>query len=285
VTAGEALVGATRWLADAGIDGAARDARRLLAWALGVGPDRLTLALADPLTSEVAARFDMAIARRAAREPVSHITGRRMFWGREFALDRDVLDPRPETEVLVALALEEPFERVLDLGTGTGCILVTLLAERPGAIGTGTDISAAARSHAWGNAVRHKVSDRAEILASDWFRPIDALGSDGRGISGRFDLIVSNPPYIAADEMVSLDDEVRLHEPALALTDGADGLSAYRAIASGVAKYLTPGGRLLVEIGPTQGAAVAALLAQAGLERIAVHPDMDGRDRVISARG
>jgi release factor glutamine methyltransferase len=280
VTAGEALAGATRRLADAGIDGAARDARRLLAWALGVGPDRLTLAMADPMTSEVAARFDMAIARRAAREPVSHITGRRMFWGREFALDRDVLDPRPETEVLVALALEEPFERVLDLGTGTGCILVTLLAERPEAIGTGTDISAAARSHAWGNAVRHKVSDRAEILASDWFRPVEE-----RGISGRFDLIVSNPPYIAAGEMAALDDEVRLHEPALALTDGADGLSAYRAIASGVGKYLTPGGRLLVEIGPTQGAAVAALFAQAGLERIAVHPDMDGRDRVVSARG
>jgi release factor glutamine methyltransferase len=280
VTAGEALVAATRRLADAGINGAARDARRLLASALGVAPDRLTLALADPLTSEAAARFDMAIARRAAREPVSHITGRRMFWGREFALDRDVLDPRPETEVLVALALEEPFERVLDLGTGTGCILVTLLAERPEAIGTGTDISAAARSHAWGNAVRHKVSDRAEILASDWFRPVEA-----RGISGRFDLIVSNPPYIAADEMASLDDEVRLNEPALALTDGADGLSAYRAIASGVARYLTPGGRLLVEIGPTQGAAVSALFARAGLDRIAVNPDLDGRDRVISARG
>ncbi len=280
MTAGEALAGATRRLADAGIDGAARDARRLLAWALGVAKDRLTLALGEPMTSEVAARFDMAIARRAAREPVSHITGRRMFWGREFALDRDVLDPRPETEVLVALALEDPFERVLDLGTGTGCILVTLLAERPEAIGTGTDISAAARSHAWGNAVRHKVSDRAEILASDWFRPLDA-----RGISGRFDLIVSNPPYIAAGEMAALDDEVRLHEPALALTDGADGLSAYRAIASGVGKYLTPGGRVLVEIGPTQGAAVAALFAQAGLERIAVHPDMDGRDRVVSARG
>lgn len=285
MTAGEALAQAARRLADAGTDGAVRDARRLLAWALGMAPDRLPLALPEPLTSEAAARFDIAVARRAAHEPVSHITGRRMFWGREFALDRDVLDPRPETEVLVALALEEPFERLLDLGTGTGCILVTLLAERPEAIGTGTDISAAARSHAWGNAVRHGVNDRAEILGSDWFRPLDAPGSDARWISGRFDLIVSNPPYIAADEMAGLDDEVRLHEPALALTDGADGLSAYRAIASEVEKYLTPGGRVLVEIGPTQGAAVAALFAQAGLDRIAVHPDMDGRDRVVSARG
>ena len=279
MTAGEALVLATRRLAAAGIEGASRDARRLLAWALDTPPDRLTLVLPETLGSEAAARFDMAVARRAAREPVSHITGRRMFWGREFAVDRDVLDPRPETEVLVRLALDEPFERVLDLGTGTGCILVTLLAERPGAIGTGTDVSEAARTHAWGNAVRHKVSDRAEIVAADWFRPLD-----GRGVTGRYDLIVSNPPYIALDEMAGLSDEVRLHEPRGALTDGADGLSAYRAIAAGATRYLAPGGRLLVEIGPTQGRAVAALFRQAGLESVAVHPDLDGRDRAVAAR-
>lgn len=279
MTAGEALVLATRRLTAAGIDGASRDARRLLAWALDAAPDRLTLVLPEALGSEAAARFDMAVARRAAREPVSHITGRRMFWGRDFAVDRDVLDPRPETEVLVRLALDAPFERVLDLGTGTGCILVTLLAERPGAIGTGTDVSAAARTHAWGNAVRHRVSDRAEIVAADWFRPIE-----GRGVTGRYDLIVSNPPYISADEMAGLSDEVRRHEPLGALTDGADGLSAYRAIAAGVTRFLVPGGRVLVEIGPTQGAAVAALFRQAGLESVEVHPDLDGRDRVVSAR-
>jgi release factor glutamine methyltransferase len=280
LTAGQALAQATRRLAAAGVEGASRDARRLLAWALGTTPERLTLALPEPMTSEAAVRFDMAIARRVTHEPVSHITGRRLFWGREFAVDRDVLDPRPETEVLVELALSEPFERVLDLGTGTGCILVTLLAERPGAIGTGTDISAAARSHAWGNAVRHRVSDRAEILASDWFRPLDE-----RGIAGRFDLVVSNPPYIAAAEMAGLSRDVREHEPRLALTDEGDGLSAYRAIAAGVEKVLAPGGRVLVEIGPTQGEAVAAMFRQAGLEDVAVHPDLDGRDRVVSGRG
>jgi release factor glutamine methyltransferase len=279
LTGGEALAQATRRLSVAGVEGAARDARRLLAWALDLSPDRLTLALPQPLTSDAAARFDMAIARRVAREPVSHITGRRLFWGREFAVDRDVLDPRPETEALVALALEEPFERVLDLGTGTGCILVTLLAERSSAIGTGTDISAAARSHAWGNAVRHRVSDRTEIVAADWFRPLD-----DRGITGRFDLIVSNPPYIALDEMEGLSPEVRGHEPRLALTDEGDGLSAYRAIAAGVTRFLVSGGRVLVEIGPTQGPAVSGLFRQAGLEDVTVHPDLDGRDRVVIGR-
>ncbi|MGI1661299.1 peptide chain release factor N(5)-glutamine methyltransferase [Palleronia sp. KMU-117] len=280
LTVGQALVQATRRLAAAGVEGASRDARWLLAWALGTPPERLTLALPEPMTSDTAARFDIAIARRVTHEPVSHITGRRLFWGREFAVDRDVLDPRPETEVLVELALAEPFERVLDLGTGTGCILVTLLAERPEAIGTGTDISAAARSHAWGNAVRHRVSDRVEILASDWFRPLD-----DRGIAGRFDLVVSNPPYIAAAEMAGLSRDVREHEPRLALTDEGDGLSAYRAIAAGVEKVLAPGGRVLVEIGPAQARAVAAMFRQAGLDDVAVHPDLDGRDRVVSGRG
>jgi release factor glutamine methyltransferase len=280
LTGGEALAQATRRLSSAGVEGAARDARRLLAWALDMAPDRLTLVLPQPLTSDAAVRFDMGVARRVAREPVSHITGRRLFWGREFAVDRDVLDPRPETETLVALALSKPFERVLDLGTGTGCILVTLLAERPSAIGTGTDVSAAARSHAWGNAVRHRVSDRTEIVAADWFRPLGAPA-----ITGRFDLIVSNPPYIALDEMEGLSPEVRDHEPRLALTDEGDGLSAYRAIAAGATRFLAPGGRVLVEIGPTQGPAVSGLFRQAGLEDVAVHPDLDGRDRVVLGRG
>jgi release factor glutamine methyltransferase len=280
VTGAAALRDAVRQLQKAGVPDAPRDARRLLAWAMAAPVERLTLALHDPLSSDAAARFGMAIARRATREPVSHITGSRMFWGRAFALDAQVLDPRPETETLVSLALAEPFERVLDLGTGSGCILVTLLAERPGAIGTGTDLSHAARGHALGNAIRHKVSDRTEILAADWFRPME-----GPAISGLFDLVVSNPPYIAADEVEGLAPEVRDHEPLIALTDGADGLGAYRAIAAGVMRVLAPGGRVLVEIGPTQAEAVTALFRQAGLQAITVHPDMDGRDRVVSARG
>jgi release factor glutamine methyltransferase len=274
VTGAEALREATARLQAAGVDGAARDARRLLAHALGVAPDVLAGRMADPVPGVAAAAFDSLIARRAAREPVSHLTGARAFWGRDFRVTRDVLDPRPETETLVELALAEPFARVLDLGTGSGCILVTLLAERPEAQGVGTDLSPEALLIAGENAARHGVADRVILTPSDWFGDI----------GGRYDLIVSNPPYIAAEEMAGLSPEVRDHEPRGALTDEADGLSAYRAIAGGATRFLSPGGRLLVEIGPTQGPAVSRLFAEAGLERVAVHPDLDGRDRVVAAR-
>jgi release factor glutamine methyltransferase len=187
---------------------------------------------------------------------------------------RDVLDPRPETETLVALALAEPFTRVLDLGTGSGCILVSLLAERHAAQGVGTDVSPAALLIAGENAAWHGVAERVILTPSDWFGDI----------GGQYDLIVSNPPYIAAHEMAGLSPEVRDHEPRGALTDEADGLTAYRAIAEGAGRFLVPGGRLLVETGPTQGPAVSRLFAGAGLEAVAVHPDLDGRDRVVSAR-
>jgi release factor glutamine methyltransferase len=222
VTGTEALRDATARLQAAGVEGAARDARRLLAHALGIAPDVLAGRMADPMPEAAAHAFAALVARRAAREPVSHLTGARAFWGREFLVTRDVLDPRPETETLVALALAEPFRRVLDLGTGSGCILVTLLAEGPGAQGVGTDISAQALVVAGENAARHGVAERLVLTPSDWFGDI----------GGRYDLIVSNPPYIAADEMAGLAPEVRDHEPRLALTDGADGLTAYRAIAA-----------------------------------------------------
>lgn len=267
----EALAQAIQRLDAAGIADAPRDARLLLAHALGIAPDRLTLVLRDPAGAEQAA-FGEAIARRAAREPVSHITGRRLFWGRAFHVTADVLDPRPETETLIAEALGAPFTRLLDLGTGSGAILLTLLAERPAARGLGCDLSPAALAVAEGNAATLGLSGRAEFRQGDWFGPVE----------GRFDLIVSNPPYIAEAEMGGLAPEV-LREPRMALTPGGDGLDAYRAIARDAGAHLTPGGRLMVEIGPTQGAAVAGLMAAAGLQGIALHPDFDGRDRVVSA--
>lgn len=267
----EALAQAIQRLDTAGIADAPRDARLLLAHALGIAPDRLTLVLRDPAGAEQAA-FGEAIARRAAREPVSHITGRRLFWGRAFHVTADVLDPRPETETLIAEALGAPFTRLLDLGTGSGAILLTLLAERPAARGLGCDLSPAALAVAEGNAATLGLSGRAEFRQGDWFGPVE----------GRFDLIVSNPPYIAEAEMAGLAPEV-LREPRMALTPGGDGLDAYRAIARDAGAHLTPGGRLMVEIGPTQGAAVAGLMAAAGLQGIALHPDFDGRDRVVSA--
>lgn len=252
----------------------ATDARRLLAHALDVDPARLAAMSGDAVGQELQSAYLDMIERRSSGAPVSHIVGYRDFWKLRFRVTPDVLDPRPETETLVELALGEPFTRVLDLGTGTGCIVISLLAEREGARGVGTDISPEAVLVAGENAARAGVADRLVLPVSDWF-------SD---VGGRYDLIVSNPPYIAAGEMAGLQVEVRAHEPRAALTDEADGLSAYRAIATGAFDHLRPGGRLLVEIGPTQGAAVAALFAAAGLQKIMVHTDLDGRDRVVECR-
>ncbi|MEO1238331.1 MAG: peptide chain release factor N(5)-glutamine methyltransferase [Pseudomonadota bacterium] len=215
-----------------------------------------------------------ALARRVNREPMSHILGVRAFWKHSFKVTPDVLDPRPETEVLVEAALRAPFERVLDLGTGSGAILISLLAERAGATGVGTDISERAVLVAGENAERLGVADRLILPLSDWW---DDVG-------GTYDLIVSNPPYIAADEMADLAPEVLAYEPREALTDGADGLTAYRIIAARAAVHLRPGGRLLLEIGPTQAAAVSEMLDKGGLCNVRLHPDLDGRDRVVEAQ-
>jgi release factor glutamine methyltransferase len=160
------------------------------------------------------------------------------------------------------------------LGTGSGCIVISVLAERSSATGVGVDLSDKALAVARQNAQQIGVSDRLEFTTSDWFS----------GVSGSFDLIVSNPPYIAQSEMAGLAPEVRDHEPAMALSDGGDGLACYRAIAAGVWPHLTPGGRLLVEIGPTQAGAVSELFDQAGLVDIQTTQDIDARDRVVAAR-
>ena len=269
---GTQLLGeAIQVLKDAGVDDPARDARRLFAYALGVGSDRLTLCLSEPVTEEAQAKFAQVIERRSRREPVSHIIGRRSFFGRDFVVSRDVLDPRPETEILVEIALQRRFNRLLDLGTGSGCILISLLAEMPNARGVGSDISATACSVAARNAEIHGVQDRAEILVSDW---------DDK-IAGKFDLIVSNPPYIALSEMSQLSPEVRDWEPYGALTDGGDGLGAYRAICEAVPPLLIPGGRLMVEVGHRQGRSVADLFRFVGFEKVSIIPDLDSRDRVV----
>ncbi len=269
-----ALVAATRRLAGAGIEGAAGDARRLLAHALGLAPERLTLALQDPLSQAAQATFEALIAARAARQPVAQIVGERLFWGAPFRVTRDTLDPRPETEILVAAALEAPFARVLDLGTGTGCILISLLRERAEATGLGVDLSPAALEVAAENAAALGVAARSEFAVSDWFS----------GVAGLFDLIVSNPPYIAEAEMAGLSPEVRGWEPEGALTPGGDGLAPYRVIAAEARTHLVPGGRIGFEIGPTQGAAVAGMLRAAGFEAVEIRPDLDGRDRTVLAR-
>lgn len=262
-------------LAAAGIDGHIRDARLLFAAVIGVPSDRLTLEPDRALTPDEITQFQNFIDRRSAHEPVSRILSRRLFWGRSFQVTPDTLDPRPETEILIAAALElGPQPNVLDLGTGTGIIAVTLLAEWPNATAVLTDVDRACLVVATKNAAAQGVAARATCRVSDWFQEV----------CGQFSLIVSNPPYIAADEMAALSPEVAGHDPHLALTDQLDGLSAYRHIANGVLHHLDPGGVIMVEIGPTQGPDVAALFIASGLIEPEIRQDFDGRDRVVMAR-
>lgn len=273
-TAAQAMAAAAARLRAAGVPDPARDARILLAHAASVDAARITLIAPEEIAPEIAERFEKLVALRAIRVPVSHLIGSRAFYGRDFKVSRDVLDPRPETETLIDLALAEPFARVLDLGTGSGCILVTLLAERADARGLGVDISEAACLQASANAVLHQVAGRCDIRQSDWFSNVD----------GRFDLICANPPYLAVSEMADIAPELRDHEPAMALTDGQDGLSVYRTIAAEAQGFLAPGGRVMVEIGWKQGDDVAGIFAASGWADVTRTEDLDGRPRVICAR-
>lgn len=273
-TAAVAMAAATAKLRAAGVPDPARDARLLLAHAAKVDAARVTLIAPEEIAPEISERFDHLISLRAVRVPVSHLVGERAFYGRGFKISREVLDPRPETETLIEAALASPFERVLDLGTGSGCILVTLLAEREGARGLGVDLSENACLQASANAVHHGVAGRAQVLQSDWFSAVE----------GRFDLIVSNPPYLAQEEMGDIAPELALHEPEMALTDGADGLSVYRLLAEQAQGYLSAQGRVLAEMGWQQGPAVRAIFEAAGWADVVILPDLDGRDRVICAQ-
>ncbi|MGB0958768.1 MAG: peptide chain release factor N(5)-glutamine methyltransferase [Halocynthiibacter sp.] len=256
MSAQPALIAAIKRLKDAGIEDAPRDARLLLAEAMGVEATRLTLHLHDPFTSEAQARFDAFTEARAARKPVSQILGRRDFYGRMFKVTSAVLDPRPETETLVEAALAQPFSTVLDLGTGSGAILITVMKEGAAKgmapIGLGVDLSMDALRVAEENASAHDVA--ATFKHSNWFSAVE----------GRFDLIMSNPPYIRADEMADLSPEVRDHEPRMALTPEGDGLDPYRVIAAESQPYLNVDGRIIVEFGVTQHAAVREIFETAG---------------------
>ena len=272
-TVNNALRRAASRLSKAGVATPDRDVRRLMAHVLDVEMAELSARGSDILPDRINKAFETIIERREGREPVSHLVGYRDFWTSRFKVTPDVLDPRPETETLVACALEGSFERVLELGVGSGAVLISLLLERPGARGVGTDISAEAVLIAGQNAEALGVADRITLPLSDWF---DDVG-------GRYDLIVSNPPYIAASEMAALAPEVRQFEPRSALTDEQDGLSAYRKIAERASQFMNTNGRVLVEIGPTQAAEVVSLFTEAGFSEVRIHKDFDGRDRVVEA--
>lgn len=267
-----ALAETAALLRGAGIADPARDARLLLAAALDIAPDRVTLALQDDVTASARERLDRFAADRQRFRPMAQILGHRMFWGRSFRVTSDVLDPRPETETLIATALSgrAPL-RVLDLGTGSGAILVTLLAEWRLATGLGTDVSRAALAVAAANAEDRNVADRAAFRQADWLD----------GVTERFDLVVSNPPYVSQDELAGLAPDVRDWEPALALSPGPTGLESYRRIAPRLGAVLAEGGRALFEIGAAQGADVTQIFRAAGFASIAIRCDLDCRDRVI----
>lgn len=272
---------AARLLREARIAAPELDARLLLCHATGLSHEAYVAAFNDGLAPAAAAQFGTYVERRLAGEPVSRIIGVREFYGRSFLIDASTLDPRADTETLVEAALgmvdrEAPLS-ILDLGTGSGCILITLLAELPQANGVGLDASLPALELARANAQILGVGDRAAFLASDWLDAVEAS----------FDVVVANPPYLSATDMAGLSPEMRGHDPRPALDGGPDGLSAYRRIVPGLRKALRPGGFALFEIGADQAEAVWRLLAEAGLdvgEQEHLWRDLGGRPRVVGAR-
>ena len=258
----------------AGIDAPRREARLLMQHALGLRPEALLASDDRPLDGAESERLSALVRRRAAREPLAYLTGAREFWSLEFAVDRSALVPRPETETVVEAVLARaahlpPRPRLLDLGTGSGCLVVSLLSELQGATGVGIDISTDAVSLARANAVRHGLGGRASFIVADWGAPLAA----------RFDVVVSNPPYVAAPALASLAPEIVGHEPQTALAGGSDGYACYRRLAPQIARLLAPAGLAAIELGAGMADEVASLFAAEGLAEIDRRRDLAGIDR------
>ena len=274
MTVQELLTASQAKLRECGISDPVRDARLLLADCLELRTQNLNL-LDNSCISEIKiSKFWRMINERCKRKPVSKILGYRSFWGRDFEINENVLDPRGDTETLIELILDCNFENMLELGTGSGAIAITVLAERPEVTCVATDISQYALDTARTNSKRHGVQNRLKLLYSNWFDKI----------SGSFDIIVSNPPYISSREYAQLSAEVLKYDPKISLTLGGDGLEAYREILSQALEKLSKNGHIFLEIGYTQANAVGHLFKEAGFQQIKVHKDLGSRDRVISAK-
>lgn len=273
MTGKEALAEATETLRFAGIPDPLRDARRLLAFYLNSSGAGLTALQDERIPPKPLCEFQKAIAARSKFQPVAQIIGQREFWGRDFKVTSDTLDPRPDTELLVELALRiTPVPNtILDLGTGTGCIAISILAEHHNAQGVATDISNAALKVAHENAASHQVSNRLSLKKSDWFT----------NVNGKFDVIISNPPYIAEAEADDLAPDVRDWEPESALFAGPDGLADYKKIAQGLPHYLSQNGTALFEIGATQSQDVCGIFTTSQLIASEVVKDINNKDRVV----
>ncbi|GMB83449.1 peptide chain release factor N(5)-glutamine methyltransferase [Shinella zoogloeoides] len=278
-TLAEALAAARRRLSEAGIADAAQDARLLIAGILRLSSTAFVTDGGRVLDASERAVIEDALARRVAREPVHRILGRRAFSRLDLMLSPETLEPRPDTEILVdalvphaqRMVAEKGTCRILDLGTGTGAICLALLDLVPGATGIGADLSPGALETARRNADINGVADRFETVESDWFA----------AVSGAFDIIVSNPPYIVRSVVGTLDEDVRLHDPILALDGGDDGLDAYRAIAAGADAHLRENGLVAYEIGYDQKDQVTAIMREQGFARIEALKDLGGNDRVL----
>jgi len=263
----------------AGIEGPVIDARLLVEAAADATRTDIVAEPKRPLTDAQVGVLDGFVARRIAREPISHILGRKGFWKIMLQVTPHVLTPRPDTETVVELVLRDIPENaaitILDLGVGSGAILLAILAERPAAKGLGVDVSEEALAVARDNAAQLGLAPRTALLRGDW--------TSGLG-DASFDLVVANPPYIRTAEIETLEPEVRDHEPRLALDGGADGLDAYRVLAPQILRVVKPGGRFAVEIGHDQSAAVQALFRAAGGIEVTTAKDLANRDRVVSGR-
>lgn len=278
-TRAQALAELRRTLNEAGFETAALDARLLLLTALGIPATTLVTHPDTPLSAEESETLASFTRRRLNHEPVARIVGIREFWGLPFRLSPETLVPRPDTETVVETALDLLSDRqaplrIVDFGTGSGCILVALLHELPRATGLGIDLSPGALATARTNADENGVGGRCHFTLSRW---ADA-------VSGPFDLIVSNPPYIASGVIPTLDEEVREHDPRLALDGGPDGLEPYRILLSEAGRLLAPGGLLAVEIGYDQAEELRSLAGSHGLEILRIAHDLSGNPRCVAMR-
>ena len=274
----EAVFEATQVLRTAGVPESRREAGSLLAHVIQKDRTFLISHAEEKLEPHTVHEFRDAVERRAAGEPLQYIKGHQDFYGRAFRVTPDVLIPRPETELLVEAALElMNGSRFCDVGTGSGCIAVTLLCERPDCQAVGLDVSPAALAIARENAGAQRVDQRIEFLVSDCF---DALAEN----TARFDLIVSNPPYVAADVVAGLQREVKDHEPMVALSPGADGLSIIKRLIRDAARFLRKDGHMLLEIGFDQSEAVSELVSHSEFDLVEIRPDLQGIPRIVVLR-
>lgn len=278
VTIKDYIAAAKPRLEAAGVESPELDLRLLIQHVTSLSHPELLMNLNRMLTEAEVKGLEKALFRREMREPVSRIVGSRGFWKSDFRISPQTLDPRPDSETLIESALKyalPPPARVLDLGTGTGCLLLSLLQEWPQATGLGLDISAEAVATARENAAALGLASRVEFVEADW---------EKYESNESFDSIISNPPYIADAEIAGLAPEVSRYDPLAALAGGEDGLDCYRFIAGLMPRWLKKGGWAFFEIGHAQGSAVKSLLAEAGLDVINIVPDLAGSDRVVVAR-